>query len=560
MVSLVLPSWCRSVPARGPALVIAPHGGLCALDLLAPAPSTSLRGNDLHTGELAALLAARLDASLLANVASDRNDLDLNRVDEVRSRAPWFLDAIAEHLERIVAEHGRALVLIVHGWQIVEPRCDVGIGARLADAHDAAARAARLTVSPGFVTGTLEALRAQGAVRGVRTTYGLRWPAQSPNNVMQLFRRLPDAASPHGADAIGALAASGRVEAVQLELGAPLRYPGSWRERFLDAAAAAFGGWIAAGADPDPPQGGGGVDGVTGRRRGEAPAPSRTSDRPAPPRGAALQVFDGNAQDDGLGIVVGLGAMSPRELGARLLLLPGGQRMLLFTGHERIGPGANDRVGGLEVRSHAGGMTVRFRGPVLDVPDASRHFRFETAQVDARVAELELELHFAARGESGYGAVGGEARLAGRTWRIDAHGFTEPVLARPVAPAGSLRLTASFGGALGVTAEVAGPGHGARVRYLTEGGVREHDVADPTVPRVIVPGRLADAFEVRAHDGASLRCRPLGHVTLLRPGPGGRPLHVTFGAARFALDDGTQGGGFYEHGMPADGGGAEGRG
>ena len=81
MVSLVLPSWCRSVPARGPALVIAPHGGLCALDLLAPAPSTSLRGNDLHTGELAALLAARLDASLLANVASDRNDLDLNRVD-----------------------------------------------------------------------------------------------------------------------------------------------------------------------------------------------------------------------------------------------------------------------------------------------------------------------------------------------------------------------------------------------------------------------------------------------------------------------------------------------
>lgn len=553
MVSLVLPSWCRSVPARGPALVIAPHGGLCARDLLAPAPSTSLRGNDLHTGELAQLLAARLDASLLANVASDRNDLDLNRVDEVCARAPWFLDAIAEHLERIVAEHGRALVLFVHGWQIVEPRCDVGIGARLADAHDAAARAARLTVSPGFVTGTLEALREHGAVRGLRTTYGLRWPAQSPNNVMQLFRRSADGASPHGANAIVEIAASGRVEAVQLELGAPLRYPGSWREAVLDAAASAFGGWMA--ADPAPR-----VGVATANGREDAPAPPRTSERPPPPRGAALQVFDGKTHDDGLGIVVGLGAMSPRELGARLLLLPGGQRMLLFTGHERIGPGANDRVGGLEARSQAGGMTVRFRGPVLDLPDASRHFRFEAAQLDAQVADLELELHFAARGESGYGSVEGEARLAGRTWRIDAHGFTEPVLARPVAPSGSLRLTASFGGALGVTAEVAGPRHGARVRYLTNGGAREHEVADTTVPRVIVPGRLADAFEVRAQDGPSLRCRPLGHVTILRPGPGGRPLHVTFGAARFALDDGTQGGGFYEHGMPADGSGAEERG
>lgn len=544
MFSPVLPTWCRSVPARGPALVIAPHGGLCARDLLAPGPG-GLRGNDLHTGELAEMLAARLDAGLLANVASDRNDLDLNRVDEVLSRAPWFLDEIAAHLDRIVAAHGRALVLVVHGWQIVEPRCDVGIGARLADAHEAVARAARLTVSPEFVGSTLEALRADGASRGVRTTYGLRWPAQSPNNVMQLFRRFAEGAPPRAVHRVAELAARGNVEAVQLELGAPLRYPGAWRGRFLDAAAAAFGGWTAGRPVRDEAA----RDGAPRARHDAAAA--RADERPQPPRGAALQAFDGGSGDDGLGIVVGLGAMSPRELGARLLLLPGGQRMLLFTGHERIGPGANDRVGGLEVRANPGGLVVRFRGPVLDLPDASRHFRLEGAQLEASVAELDLELHFAARGETGYGAVEGEARLDGRTWRVGAHGFTEPVLARPVAPSGSLRLTASFGGALGVTAEVAGGGHGARLRCLTDGGTREHAVATTAATRAIVPGRLAAPFELRTNDGPAIRCRPLGHVTILRPGPGGRPLHVTFGAARFALDDGTQGGGFYEHGTPA---------
>jgi hypothetical protein len=543
----VLPSWCRSVPARGPALVIAPHGGLCARDLLAPDPAASLRGNDLHTGELAELLAERLDASLVANVASDRNDLDLNRVDEVLARAPWFLDTIAEHLERIVARHGRALVLIVHGWQIVQPRCDVGVGARLADARDAAGRAARLTVSTEFVAGTLEALRAATATRGVHTTYGLRWPAQHPNNVMRLFRRVPDAApASHGAQRIAALATSGLVEAVQLELGAPLRYPGPWRERFLDAAGVAFAGW--------PGQGRAAVASraAVAGTEDDARAPRAPGARVAPPRGAALQAFDAAAGAHGLGIVVGLGAMSPRELGARLLLLPGGQRMLLFTGHERIGSGTDDRVGGLEARPCAGGLTVRFRGPVLDVPDASRHFREEAVQLAARVVELALDLRFAGQGETGYGRVTGEARVAGTVWRIDTHGFTEPVLARPVAASGSLRLTASFGEALGVTAEIAAPPHGARLRYLTPDGAREHTVVAPTEPDVVVPGRLADAFELRTHDGPVLRCTPLGHTTIRRPGPGGRAMHVTFGAARFDLDGGEQGGGFYEHGVPAE--------
>ena len=145
----------------------------------------------------------------------------------------------------------------------------------------------------------------------------------------------------------------------------------------------------------------------------------------------------------------------------------------------------------------------------------------------AKVFEVELDLRFAGQGETGYGRVTGEARVAGTVWRIDAHGFTEPVLARPVAASGSLRITASFGETLGVTAEIAAPPHAARLRCLTPDGAREHTVAAPIEPGVVVRGRLADAFELRTHDGPVLRCTPLGHATILRPGPGGRVLHLS---------------------------------
>jgi len=93
--------------------------------------------------------------------------------------------------------------------------------------------------------------------------------------------------------------------------------------------------------------------------------------------------------------------------------------------------------------------------------------------------------------------------------------------------------------------------HAARLRLLTPNAVREHVVATGGDVPAIVPGRLAGAFELCADDGPVLRCTPLGHVTILRPGRDGRPRHVTFGAARFELDGGARGSGFYEHGAPA---------
>src|SRR5262245_20310383 len=90
--------------------------------------------NDLHTGSLALELAERLDASALVNGGADRNDVDFGRIGAAHDRAPHFLTAFADALERTLAVHPQAIVLAVHGWNVVQPAVDLGLGARpLAD-------------------------------------------------------------------------------------------------------------------------------------------------------------------------------------------------------------------------------------------------------------------------------------------------------------------------------------------------------------------------------------------------------------------------------------------
>jgi len=537
-VALALPPWCRRIAGDGSTLVVAPHGGLCGRDLVAPGAG-GLRGNDLYTDEIAGALADRLGGSLIVNAAVDRNDLDLNRISEVAERAPWFLELLQAELERILARHPVAQLLVVHGWHVVDPRCDLGIGMRLTAGDDAAAHAARLTVSPAYAAGALEQLRDVGAAHGIRATFGERWPAAHRNNVMQLFRRGRRSGEEGPRHPLAALASAGRVEAVQVELGAPLRWPGPWRERFLLTAEAAFGGASRASV-----------------REAGAPATDAV-DRPASagaaPVAVALQALDTAAGEHGLGVVVGLGPMSRDELGARLLLLPGGQRLLLFTGHERIGRRAPGSVGGLAVRACDDGFAVRFRGPVLDVPDACRYFRNEGAQREATVVELELELRFAAHDGGSYGRVEGVARLAGgESWKVGTHGFTDPVLARGAASAARrVRLTASFGAGLGVAATLAASSAESSVQCLTHGAATTHAMHGGCALPTIEPGRLPAPFVIDSVDGPRVTCTPRSHVTILRPAGEGAFTRVTFGAASCTLSDGRDGGGFYEHGEGA---------
>src|SRR5262249_49176955 len=77
-----VPAFCGWQAGEGSLLVVAPHAGVCERDLTSP-DAAGLKSNDLYTAEVAQLLAERLGGSWIVNGARDRNDLDLNRVNEV---------------------------------------------------------------------------------------------------------------------------------------------------------------------------------------------------------------------------------------------------------------------------------------------------------------------------------------------------------------------------------------------------------------------------------------------------------------------------------------------
>src|ERR1700686_4783588 len=106
-------SWLEGIDSDSPLLLIAPHGGRAE-----PRTRAMLnpKVNDLHTADITRELADRLGASALLNTSMDRNRLDCNRIAQIVERAPWLLDMIADRITAIVARHGRAVVLLVHGW------------------------------------------------------------------------------------------------------------------------------------------------------------------------------------------------------------------------------------------------------------------------------------------------------------------------------------------------------------------------------------------------------------------------------------------------------------
>ena len=115
-------SWLEVIDSDSPILLIAPHGGRAeprTRALLNP------KVNDLHTADITRTLALRLGASALINVGMDRNRLDCNRLSQIIEHAPWLLEIIADRLAGVVERHGRATVLLVHGWNIIEPRIDL---------------------------------------------------------------------------------------------------------------------------------------------------------------------------------------------------------------------------------------------------------------------------------------------------------------------------------------------------------------------------------------------------------------------------------------------------
>ena len=203
--------------------------------------------NDLHTADITRELAQRLGAGAIINAGMDRNRLDLNRLSQVMSEAPWLLELIAARLERIVERSGRAVVLLIHGWNVIEPRVDVGIGVKSASGTLLPACGAHVSASDGFVNGPLldfvESLRRSG----IEPTFGLRYPGAGANNLLQAFTRRHAASSVGALRRLAALNARGALEAVQLELSVALRMPGRFRTETIAAIAESFASMRSAG-------------------------------------------------------------------------------------------------------------------------------------------------------------------------------------------------------------------------------------------------------------------------------------------------------------------------
>jgi hypothetical protein len=376
-------SWLEVIDADSPLLLIAPHGGRAeprTRSILNP------KVNDLHTAAITRGLAARLGASALINVAMDRNRLDCNRIAQVIDRAPWMLELIADRVSAIVARHGRVTVLLIHGWNIIEPRLDFGLGLRHMDGELRPPGSACVSASDDFINGPLAGLAERLHRHGIKPTYGMRYPGGGPQNLLQAFTARHRASQHAALRSISETAMSGVVDAAQLELSVSVRMPGELRERCEDAIAEVFSGNgnlqvlpspIAINRAPRPT--------VAKKEIGAAASV-------AMPGRVGIEFYDPAART---------GAMASFDvggagMGARIMMLFDGRRAALFTAEGRPTRSANGVTHGpLSLRREGESIMLAFRGPAVIVPDSSAYLSIERALASGRLdVNTEVEVRF----------------------------------------------------------------------------------------------------------------------------------------------------------------------
>jgi hypothetical protein len=370
---------------------VAPHGGRRDPGRR-PWSDGGLRTNDLHTAELTRELAVATGAAALVNADVDRNDVDLNRISTAHDGAPRFLETLAELLEAALARCERAVVLAIHGWNVVQPSVDVGIGYR--PGRHAPSAPPGPTASAEFLRGGLTGMCATLAARGIGVSLGARYPARAPENLLQLFSER------HTADArplVHRLAQLGRrCDGVQLELAVPLRWPGPWRTRMIASVVDA-------------------LPALLGRRPETALMPAA---RPEPAPGTA-RTFEFVGPD-----LCGLAALD--RAGARLLLFERDGTLALFTG-ERIGGEADGTVGGLSLHANAdGGRRLRYDGPLLRFPDTTPFVDLEAGMAGATLLDARCAIDFTpAHAGCAFGSIDGEVVIAGQRRRVSGTGVAD---------------------------------------------------------------------------------------------------------------------------------------
>ena len=565
--------WLETPDGSAPLLLIAPHGGRAG-----PATRALLnpKVNDLHTADITRELARRLDAGAIINAGMDRNRLDLNRLSQVMSEAPWMLDLIAGRLERIVAGSGRAVVLLIHGWNVIEPRVDLGVGVKSASGTLLPACGAHVSASDSFINGPLLNLVESLRGSGIKPSFGLRYPGAGANNLLQAFTRRHTSSPVEALRRLAALNARGALEAVQLELSVALRMPGRLRTETIDAIARSF-----AGCDrPSPTTPGASRIEVVRTIDVTPSAPRRgTQQLSAGPLRVGLEFYDPSGQ---------VGAMASFDLGhgaagARVMAFVGRERIALFTAEGRVERTAQSlTLGPLALRLQGHRLLFEFAGPAVVVEDGTAYLSVERALAKAALHEaIELHAEFeawpAAHASSEpraqtfidlitrpehdadgiFGRVTGHFSIAGATHRLSAVAR----LGRSFIGIGKAAfrdrrmIWAAFPnhgspGAVEARALIGDDGvRSARARLLdhgrwTERTPRRLELARATPRRP--PQRISGMLEpLEDGDALTLDGEVQSFVMLSRPGPAQSRILTSLGFATFRLGD-RQGAGMFE--------------
>jgi hypothetical protein len=376
-------SWLEVMDADSPLLLIAPHGGRAeprTRSMLNP------KVNDLHTADITRGLATRLGASALINVAMDRNRIDCNRLSQIIERAPWLLEMIANRVDAIVAAHGRVTVLLIHGWNIIEPRLDFGLGLRNSGGELRPPGSACVSACDDFINGRLAILADRLQGHGIKPTYGMRYPGGGLQNLLQAFTAR-HSGSPHAAlRSISETAMRGIIDAAQLELSVALRMPGELRSRCEDAIAEVFLGKGDLRV----------VRSTNVINRAPRPAVAK-----AEIGAAATVVAPGRVGIEFYDPASRFGAMASFDvggagMGARIMMLFDGHCAALFTAEGCPTRSASTVTHGpLSMQREGKSIVLAFRGPAVIVPDATVYLSIERALASGRLdGDTEVEMRF----------------------------------------------------------------------------------------------------------------------------------------------------------------------
>jgi hypothetical protein len=582
-VNAIVPApWLEVIEGAAPILLIAPHGGRAGA---ASRSTLHPKVNDLETAAITRDLAQRIGAAALINAGMDRNEIDCNRLSQLADRAPWMLDLIAQRTSRIVADHGHATVLLIHGWNVIEPRIDFGLGLRDARGRLQPPAGAQVSASDEFINGPVSALSARLSADGIIPTFGLRYPGGALQNLLQAFTQRHAASEIQALRRLAELSARGAIDAIQLEMSVAVRMAGSIRVRGLNALTEIFlhtanGNGRSAHAGPHSAT-------LTVQRE----APSKVGRKPpiapaSPPARIGVEFYDRIARIGGMASF----DFGSAAAGARIMLMFDDCRAALFTGEgQTVRDGGNLRLGPLELTLREDRGTLRFSGPAVIVNDGAAYLSVENALAQCELdtaMEVEGTLEFAAgvhgsefpdglieragkasvesdgsavagRATAIFGRLRGAITILGVRREIDAvarigGSFTG---LEPIRFETRRMLWACFPDAPDFTAlearawTFADGGSRRTARMLCNGEWRECDIAAielETPAPGACPDRIAASMTTPQGGGAPLNGVAEAFMTLSRPGPDHSRIHTSIGFASYRVGDAI-GAGMFEY-------------